>query len=141
VISAGIAKQNTKPVQLKIKPKYATEWGILPDDKYSQLKESIRLSGQLMPIIIDQYANIVDGHNRYKILQELGREPVLELREFKDEPSAQEFVIASNLFVKESSIYLKIMKAEKLKHVFEEKARLNQQLRLPKKGQKRIPTN
>ena len=55
-------------IQPKIKPEYASEWGILPPDKYSQLKESIIQSKQLSPIIVDQYGHIVDGHNRYQIL-------------------------------------------------------------------------
>jgi hypothetical protein len=45
MISAGIDKKNNN-IQLKIKPEYANEWGILSDDTYSQLKESIILSGQ-----------------------------------------------------------------------------------------------
>jgi ParB-like nuclease family protein len=139
MISAGMSNNQTNnndSIQPKINAEYASEWGILPNDKYSQLKESIRLSGQLNPIIVDQNNNIVDGHNRYQILQELGIEPVFEVREFKDELSARDFVITSNLVVKESSTYVKIMKAQKLRHIFEEKARLNQQLKLPKKGQK-----
>ena len=80
-------------VQHKIKPEYACEWGILPPDKYSQLKESIKQSGQLNPIILDQYGNIVDGHNRLKILTDLRIEPIFQVKHFKDELSALDFVI------------------------------------------------
>lgn len=123
-------------IQPKIKPEYAREWGILPPDKYSQMEESIKQSGQLYAIILEQYGNVVDGHNRLKILTELGIEPIFKVKHFKDELSALDFVISANLFVKESSPYVKIMKAEKLKHIFEEKARHNEELKLPKKGQK-----
>jgi ParB-like chromosome segregation protein Spo0J len=101
MISAGIDKKNNN-IQLKIKPEYANEWGILSDDTYSQLKESIILSGQKNPIIVDRDGNIVDGQNRYKILQELGIRPDFEVREFTDELSARDFGITSNLYVKES---------------------------------------
>jgi hypothetical protein len=37
MISTGIGNQNNN-IQLKIKPEYAREWGILPPDKYSQLR-------------------------------------------------------------------------------------------------------
>jgi hypothetical protein len=51
---------------------------------------------------VDRDGNIVDGQNRYKILQELGIRPDFEVREFTDELSARDFVITSNLYVKES---------------------------------------
>lgn len=135
MISTDIGNQNNN-IQLKIKPEYAREWGPLPEDKDRQLKESIKSSGQLKPIIVDQDYNIVDGHNRYKILLELGRRPIFEIREFSDELSALEYIITSNLIVKESSTYVKILKAKKIRHIFDEKAKLNQQLKLPQKDQK-----
>ena len=58
------------------------------------------------------------------------------MREFKDELSALEFLISVNLFVKELSPYVRIAQAAKLRYIFEEKARLVQQLKLPKKDQK-----
>ncbi|MGB0025852.1 MAG: hypothetical protein WBP64_03340, partial [Nitrososphaeraceae archaeon] len=67
---------------------------------------------------------------------ELGIEPIFEVRHFEDESSALDYVISANLFVKESSKYVKIMKAEKLRHIFEEKAKRNEELKLPNKGQK-----
>jgi hypothetical protein len=131
-----IRKNENNNIKIKMKPEYASEWGILPNHKYAKLKESIKVSGQLEPIILDQYGNIVNGHNRYKILQELGIPTKYEVRKFKDELSARDFLISTNLFVKESSLYVRISKAEKLRHIFEEKARLVQQLKLPKKDQK-----
>ena len=123
-------------MKIKTNPKYASVWGILPNNRYAQLKESIMATGQLESIILDQYGNIVDGHNRYKILQELGIPPKYKVREFKDELSALEFLISVNLFVKELSPYVRIAQAAKLRYIFEEKARLVQQLKLPKKDQK-----
>jgi hypothetical protein len=135
MISTCICNQNDN-MRLKIKPEYAREWGILPPDKYSQLKESIILGGQKNPIIVDKYGNILDGHNRYKILQELGRQPIFEVRDFENDLSALDFIITSNLYVKESNAYVKIMKANKLRHLSDDKAKLNQQLKLLKKDQK-----
>ncbi|HEY7078398.1 MAG TPA: DNA methyltransferase [Nitrososphaeraceae archaeon] len=123
-------------IQPKIKPEYAREWGRLPPGKRKQLEESLKQSGQLYPITVDQYGNIVDSHNRNEILTELSIKPYFQVKQFEDELSALDFVISTNLFVKESSPYVKIMKAEKLKHIFEEKARRNEKLKLPNKGQK-----
>ena len=127
-------------IQPKIKCEYASEWGILPPDKYYQLKESIKQSKQLEPITVDQYGNIVDGHNRYKILTELGIKPIFQVKQFDDELSALDFVISINLFVKESNPYVRVLKAEKLRHIFEEKAKQNEKLKLPSKGQKGLQT-
>ena len=131
-----IRKDENNNIKIKIKAEYASEWGILTNHKYAELKESIKVSGQLYPIIVDQQGNVVDGHNRYKILQELGRTPQYEVKEFKDELSARDFLISTNLFVKKSSLYVRIAKAEKLRYIFEEKARRVQQLKLSKKDQK-----
>ena len=35
------------------------------------VKRINKTSGQLNPIILDQYGNVVDGHNRLKILTDL----------------------------------------------------------------------
>ena len=45
-------------------------------------------------------------------------------------------MISANLFIKESSPFVRIRKAERLRYIFEEKAKHNGQLKLPNKGQK-----
>jgi len=53
----------------------------LSDEEYAALKEDIRINGQQIPILIDEDNNILDGHNRWEICQELGIEPIVEVKE------------------------------------------------------------
>jgi|GEM_PF-2679046 len=53
----------------------------LSDEEYAALKDDIRVNGQIVPILIDEHNNILDGHNRYQICTELGIEPIVEVKE------------------------------------------------------------
>lgn len=47
---------------------------ILPDlshEEYQSLKADIRINGVLVPLVIDEAGNILDGHQRNRIIQEL----------------------------------------------------------------------
>jgi len=44
----------------------------LSEDEYAALKEDIRKNGQIVPILIDEDGNILDGHHRNRICGELG---------------------------------------------------------------------
>ena len=44
---------------------------ILSEDEYKRLKSDIERSGMMVPILIDEYDNIIDGHHRVKIANEL----------------------------------------------------------------------
>jgi hypothetical protein len=44
----------------------------LSDDEYENLKDSIREKGVLVPVIFDERGNVIDGHHRLRICQELG---------------------------------------------------------------------
>lgn len=44
----------------------------LTDEEYSELRGSIIRSGVLVPIVFDEYENIIDGHHRKKVCDELG---------------------------------------------------------------------
>lgn len=44
----------------------------LTEEEYAALKESIALRGVLVPVDIDEYGNVLDGHHRVKICEELG---------------------------------------------------------------------
>lgn len=65
----------------------------MSDDEYDSLKLDIYKNGQLVPIYT--YNNqIIDGRHRYRVMRELGLEPIVE--EFAGE-SPLNFVVAMNL--------------------------------------------
>lgn len=55
----------------------------LSDDEYQALKDSIRKSGVIIPVVLDEEGEILDGHHRIKAWDELTREGV----KLKDYPS------------------------------------------------------
>jgi hypothetical protein len=65
--------------------------------EYEALKDNISKRGLSYPIIINKEGCILDGHNRYKICNELGIEPITSVKEFPNELSESEFVITVNL--------------------------------------------
>jgi ParB-like chromosome segregation protein Spo0J len=69
----------------------------LSEKEYSDLRESMKTHGQLVPITVNQDGVILDGHNRFNICQELGIAPVVVRREFQNKAAEKLFVIESNL--------------------------------------------
>lgn len=43
----------------------------LPDDDFQRLKESIQQHGVLVPLVLDDEGNVLDGHHRLKAVEEL----------------------------------------------------------------------
>lgn len=58
-------------INLKVNPEYAALWGKLPRAQYEALKESIRVDGLLEKIVVNPELFILNGHQRYRVLQDL----------------------------------------------------------------------
>ena len=56
-------------INLKIDPKFQSQIPPLTDDEYKQLEENILKEGKLLSPLIVWNNTLVDGHNRYAILQ------------------------------------------------------------------------
>jgi 16S rRNA G966 N2-methylase RsmD len=72
----------------------------LTPQEYASLKVNIDNEGQKMPIIVSNRTGqlvIVEGHHRYKIAKELGREPRYEIRHFESESQELEFIRDCNI--------------------------------------------
>jgi ParB-like chromosome segregation protein Spo0J len=52
---------------IKINQEYAKLVPPLSSSDYQRLKEGIELNGILIPIIVNEQGEILDGHHRYKI--------------------------------------------------------------------------
>ena len=67
-------------------------------ESYDELKRSIEADGIRDPIIVWKETNeIVDGHNRYTIAEELGIECPMVVKSFPDIASVKEFMIRNQL--------------------------------------------
>ena len=83
-------------IPLKITKEYGELLPPLPPVEYDNLKESIENNGQYMPIIVNDDDVILDGHHRYRICQELGIEPKVSIKKFKNKEEEAIYVIDSN---------------------------------------------
>src|SRR5438309_1753878 len=75
----------------------------LSEADYERLKESIRREGVLVPIEIDQFGDILDGHHRKRAADELGIEAPTIKREFASEPAKYRHIYALNTFRRHAS--------------------------------------
>ena len=82
--------------KLKINKTWAKMLKPLSPTEHELLKESIKASGILTPIIVDEKGQVIDGHHRAKIAQELGIECPRTVREGLTEDQKLEQVILLN---------------------------------------------
>ena len=70
----------------------------LSEGEYKALKASIEKSGVLVPVEVDEdTGELLDGHHRLKICQELGIEAPRVLRSFKRDEDRKEHALTLNL--------------------------------------------
>jgi len=109
-----------------VHPEYAKLLPELSASEYEALKSSIREEGQHYPIILNSQNYILDGHNRYRICQELGLEPQLARMDFSDPLLEKKFVITVNLKRRHLNDYQKAELAYPLLDLEEELAEKRQ---------------
>ena len=121
-------RPSSSNLQVKTNPEYASLVPELSPEEYESLKQSIKENGLHVPIIVNQYGIILDGHHRYKACQELGIEPKTSVREFKDKSEEQLFVIDCNLIRRQLSNFQRSELALKSKPILEAIVKRNESL-------------
>lgn len=91
------SSKNDIKLHLTISPEYSALVPPLSKWDYEILKQSIKEHGQDNPIVINEKGVILDGHNRFRICQELGIQPRTEVRSFKNKSEEKDFVVRTNL--------------------------------------------
>lgn len=97
-VPTTVSTESSQPLVLKVNPKYDAILPRLSKEEFDALKTSIKDEGQHFSIIINEDSEILDGHHRYRICQELGIEPKVEKRIFSDKLVEKKFVIEANLW-------------------------------------------
>ena len=67
-------------INLKIDPEFQSQIPPLTDDEFKQLEENILKEGKLLSPLIVWNNTLVDGHNRYAILQKHPKSTFLPCR-------------------------------------------------------------
>ena len=84
-----------------LEPKISDEYyDIVPrhtKEERQFLKESLMLDGQHQKIEVNESGVILDGHERYEILQELGMKPKLRIKYFKNKEDELRYVVITNI--------------------------------------------
>jgi hypothetical protein len=84
----------------------------LSREEYKALKDSIKTEGQRIKIIVNQTGEIIDGHTRFKILKELGRDIQFEVWRFPNKEAERDFVIQSAILRRNLNSFQKIELAQ-----------------------------
>jgi ParB-like chromosome segregation protein Spo0J len=69
----------------------------LSTEQVAALREDIERRGVLVPIVVDQHARVIDGHNRLTICRRLGIDPPIEVRQVADDEDARQLALTLNL--------------------------------------------
>lgn len=108
--------------ELKINPRFEKFSPKKKPDEIETLKDSLKKKGYIGSPILTWHGFIVDGHNRYKICQELGI-PIdldknveeIELGEFAEEIDAMDWMLTHQLSSKNLSVGEKLAMTEEFK--------------------------
>ncbi len=108
--------------QLKINPRFQKFSPKKKPDEIETLKDSLKKKGYIGSPILTWHGFIVDGHNRYKICQELGI-PIdldknveeIELGEFAEEIDAMDWMLTHQLSSKNLSVGEKLAMTEEFR--------------------------
>jgi ParB-like chromosome segregation protein Spo0J len=98
----------------------------LSEREYEDLKESIVKNGLLVPIIVNTNGEILDGHNRHKICQELNIRAQFVVKRFEDPDMERLYVIESNLKRRQLTDAERVELGMTLEPIYKELARKRQ---------------
>jgi len=105
-------------------------------DEYKVLRESIQIHGQQEPIILNCTGEILDGHTRFEILQNLGREPQYTIKGFDgDKQRELAYIVECNLIRRQLNSFQKIELSFSLYETLRKKAQRGQ------KGKSLLPNS
>jgi 16S rRNA G966 N2-methylase RsmD len=116
--------------KIRIKKEYE---GLVPrmtKEVFTSLMSSIRESGQLEPIAINNRSEVLDGHNRLRVCKKLKLEPIFEVKTF-DNPSYEKlYIIDVNLQRRQLTAAQRVQLSLKKKPILQELAKKNSQINL-----------
>jgi ParB-like chromosome segregation protein Spo0J len=110
---------------IKIRKEYSALVPKLSPQEYESLKQSIKINGLHIPVVVNQYSVLLDGYHRYKACQELGIKPNIQVKILPGSLEEKLFVIGVNLKRRQLTHAQKVELGEALKPIYGELARRN----------------
>jgi hypothetical protein len=89
--------QETPPQEIKVNQEYSQLVPKISESDYKRIKESIKVNGLHVPLIVNENGVLLDGYTRLRACNELGIKPRIISRKFEDAFTEQEFIIEVNL--------------------------------------------
>jgi hypothetical protein len=108
----------------------------LTDDEYSRLEKKIEKEGMIFPIITWN-GIIIDGHNRFKICNDLGISFKTEEMQFDSRDDAIKWILDNQLGKRNLNDYQKATIADRYREIITKKAKENQSVYYGNQHQKR----
>jgi hypothetical protein len=115
----------TLQFKININPEYEKLVPEIPAQEFAALKADIKERGQLDPIKVNRLGIILDGHHRFRALQELGIDCKYTVIDFANELQEKLFVIDINLKRRHLNKFQRAELVLKEKPILEEIARMN----------------
>lgn len=112
---------------IKLDPVYKELVPPLTKGGFKLLQESIIEVGLYEPIVINQDKILLDGHHRFKVIQELGWSKIpVERKYFENDVDEKIYVIETNVIRRQLSEYQRTLLGQELEPLYSEKAKQNQ---------------
>ena len=101
-------------------------------ETFESLMSSIRESGQLEPITINNKGEVLDGHNRLRACEKLHLEPISEVKIFDNSLDEKLYIIEVNLQRRQLTVAQRVQLSLKKRPLLQELAKKNSQANLRK---------
>jgi 16S rRNA G966 N2-methylase RsmD len=126
---ANVIDPNTGP-RIHINKEYENLVPRMTKDAFSSLIRSIRESGQLEPITVNNKGEVLDGHNRLSACEKLKLVPIFEVKTFDNPLYEKLYIIDINFQRRHLTVAQRIQLSLKKKPILQELAKRNSQANL-----------
>src|SRR5918996_2056128 len=131
----------TTALRIQTNKEYESLVPPMSKEAFESLMSSIRESGQLEPITINNTGEVLDGHHRLRACEKLHLEPLSEVKTF-DNPSHEKlYIIDVNLQRRQLTVAQRVQLSLKKKPILQELAKKNSQTNLKKGNNAEYPSN
>jgi uncharacterized ParB-like nuclease family protein len=120
----------TTALRIQTNKEYESLVHPMTKEAFESLMNSIRESGQLEPITINNKGEVLDGHHRLRACEKLHIEPIFEVKTFDNTLNEKLYIIDVNLQRRQLTVAQRVQLSLKKKPILQELAKKNSQTNL-----------